>query len=222
MDTTRSPEIDAVIFDLDGLMLNTEDVFSMSGRELLARRGHQMTDEIHQSMLGRRPEEAFQALKDRTGIADSIDALKQETYELFHTFAENHLETMPGLVELLDLIEETGIPKAVATSSPRDYMQDMLGRFNLLHRFSFALTAEDVSRGKPHPEIYLLAATRLSVSPARMLVLEDSEPGTRAASSAGALAISIPNEHTDWGDFSMAWKRADSLAAPEIRALFGA
>ena len=142
MDTTRPADIDAVIFDLDGLMLNTEDVFSMAGKELLVRRGMQMTDVIHKSMLGRRPDEAFQALKDHTGIPDSIEELKLETYELFQVFAENHLDTMPGLLELLDLIESVDIPKAVATSSPRDYMQEMLGRFNLLHRFSFALTAD--------------------------------------------------------------------------------
>ena len=128
---------------------------------------------------------------------------------------------MPGLLELLDLIESVGIPKAVATSSPRDYMQDMLGRVDLLHRFSFALTAEDVTQGKPHPEIYLMAARQLNVEPGRMLVLEDSEPGTRAASAAGALAVSVPNEHTDRGDFSMAWMRVDSLESPRVRDLFG-
>lgn len=199
-----SPQIKAVVFDMDGLMLNTEDIFDISGRQLLERRGMQMTKEIHHSMLGRRPDEAFQALKDLTGITDSIDDLQQETKQLFADVAKHHLNTMPGLFELLDRIEALGIPKAVATSSPRAYLQDMLNQFELLPRFQFALTAEDVTHGKPHPEIYQQAMQQLNIQPAETLVLEDSETGTKAAAAAGAFAVSVPNQHTAAGDFSMA------------------
>ena len=192
--------IQAVVFDLDGLMLNTEDVFSLAGKQMLTRRGLQMTDEIHRSMLGRRPNEAFQALKDLTGITDSIDDLKQETRVLFSEIAADHLQMMPGLLNLLDAIESAGLPKAVATSSPRDYMKNLLTRFDLLSRFSFALTAEDVVQGKPDPEIYLKAASQLGVPPGQVLVLEDSETGTRAAVAAGTIAVSVPNVHTERGD----------------------
>ena len=206
-----SPEIKAVVFDMDGLMLNTEDIFDISGRQLLERRGLQMTDEIHQSMLGRRPDEAFQALKNLTGIADSIDDLHEETKQLFAEAAKHHLDTMPGLFELLDRIEYLGLPKAVATSSPRTYLQDMLDEFGLLPRFQFALTAEDVIHGKPHPEIYQQAIQKLNVRPSQTLVLEDSETGTKAAAAAGAFTVSVPNPHTAAGDFSMASRIVTSL-----------
>lgn len=206
-----SPEIKAVVFDMDGLMLNTEDIFDISGRQLLERRGLQMTDEIHQSMLGRRPDEAFQALKNLTGIADSIDDLHEETKQLFAEAAKHHLDTMPGLFELLDRIEYLGLPKAVATSSPRTYLQDMLNEFGLLPRFQFALTAEDVIHGKPHPEIYQQATQKLNVRPSQTLVLEDSETGTKAAAAAGAFTVSVPNPHTAAGDFSMASRIVTSL-----------
>ena len=206
-----SPEIKAVVFDMDGLMLNTEDIFDISGRQLLERRGLQMTDEIHQSMLGRRPDEAFQALKNLTGIADSIDDLHEETKQLFAEAAKHHLDTMPGLFELLDRIEYLGLPKAVATSSPRTYLQDMLNEFGLLPRFQFALTAEDVIHGKPHPEIYQQAIQKLNVRPSQTLVLEDSETGTKAAAAAGAFTVSVPNPHTAAGDFSMASRIVTSL-----------
>ena len=206
-----SPEIKAVVFDMDGLMLNTEDIFDISGRQLLERRGLQMTDEIHQSMLGRRPDEAFQALKNLTGIADSINDLHEETKQLFAEAAKHHLDTMPGLFELLDRIEYLGLPKAVATSSPRTYLQDMLNEFGLLPRFQFALTAEDVIHGKPHPEIYQQAIQKLNVRPSQTLVLEDSETGTKAAAAAGAFTVSVPNPHTAAGDFSMASRIVTSL-----------
>ena len=218
MPTSDSyPEIHAVVFDLDGLMLNTEDIFDLAGKQLLERRGMQMTDEIHHRMLGRRPAEAFQAMKDLTGISDPIENLFAETRELFSAIAEHHLDMMPGLTDLLDHVETTDRPKAVATSSPRDYMENLLGRFQLLQRFQFALTAEDVSQGKPHPEIYLTAAQRLNVQPKNMLVLEDSETGTRAAAAAGAFVVSVPNQHTIVGDFSMASLKIDSLNHPQLK-----
>lgn len=213
------PSIKAVVFDLDGLMLNTEDVFDLAGKQMLENRGLQMTEEIHRRMLGRRAEEAFQAMKELTGITDDIADLKLEMRELFGVIAEDHLQIMPGLLELLDRIEDRNLPKAVATSSPRDYLNEMLTRFDLLRRFSITLTAEDVTHGKPHPEIYLTAAARLSVIPTNVLVLEDSETGTRAGAGSGAFTVSVPNRHTINGDFSMTSLIASSLHDPQLISL---
>ena len=213
------PEIRAVVFDLDGLMLNTEDVFNIAGRQLLERRGLEMTDHIRHSMLGRRPVDAFNALKSLTGMQDRIEDLMHETKELFEAIAENSLATMPGLHGVLELIESRELPRAVATSSPRSYMTHLLQRFELLHRFHFTLTAEDVTHGKPHPEIYLMAARMLNVLPGEMLVLEDSETGTRAAAAAGAYVVSVPNRHTAVGDFSMSRLKIDSLLDERLSEL---
>ena len=211
------PGIRAVVFDMDGLMLNTEDVFELAGRQLLERRGLEMTDMIRHSMLGRRPVDAFNALILHTGMTDRIEDLMHETKELFEEIAGNSLATMPGLHDVLELVDSRNLPLAVATSSPRAYMTPLLERFELLHRFHFTLTAEDVTHGKPHPEIYQLAASKLNVSPAQMLVLEDSETGTRAAHAAGAYIVSVPNRHTAIGDFSMSRLRIDSLLHDLLR-----
>lgn len=217
--TNERPEIRAVVFDMDGLMLNTEDIFELAGQRLMERRGLNMTDEIRQSMLGRRAVEAFTALKTLTGMPDRIEDLMYETKELFESIAENSLETMPGLHDVLELIESLNLPRAVATSSPRAYMTPLLERFDLLHRFHFTLTAEDVTHGKPHPEIYQMAASRLNVHPSEMLVLEDSETGTRAAHAAGAFIVSVPNRHTAVGDFSMSRMKIDSLHDERLLSL---
>ena len=107
----------------------------------------------------------------------------------------------------------------MATSSPREYLEKWLDRFELLKRFPVTLTAGDVVHGKPHPEIYLQAAERLRVNPIEMLVLEDSEAGTRAAAAAGAFVVSVPNVHTAAGDFSMSRLVLPSLADPQLRSL---
>ena len=215
------PQIEAVVFDMDGLMLNTEDVFDLAGQELLQRRGMDMTDAIRHRMIGRRPQEAFQALTELTGITERIEDLMDETREIFAGFAERHLACMPGLPELLTLVDSYRLPRAVATSSPRAYMETLLSQFDLLDAFHTTLTAEDVTHGKPNPEIYLTAAERLKVSPSAMLVLEDSEAGTRAAAAAGAFVVAVPNQHTAFGDFSMASMQVDSLSHPQLNALFG-
>ena len=212
-------QIRAVVFDMDGLMLNTEDIFELAGQRLMERRGLIMTDEIRHSMLGRRAFEAFTALKSITGLTDRIEDLMYETKELFESIAENSLETMPGLHDVLELIESLDLPRAVATSSPRAYMTPLLERFDLLHRFHFTLTAEDVTHGKPHPEIYQMAANRLHVHPGEMLVLEDSETGTRAAHAAGAYIVSVPNRHTAVGDFSMSRMKIESLLDERLISL---
>ncbi|MEY3172877.1 MAG: hypothetical protein RLZZ436_790 [Planctomycetota bacterium] len=209
----------AVVFDLDGTLLNTEDIFEEAGSQLMSRRGLQMTPQIRQAMLGRRPTEAFNALKSLTGLTDSIEDMMQETKVLFRQLAETSVSILPGVTELLALADGCGLPRAVATSSPRPWMTWLLTKVNLLDRFHFALTAEDVTHGKPHPEIYLSAAARLGVSPAEMLVFEDSETGTRAAAAAGAFVVSVPNRHTAAGDFSACSLRVDSLLDPLLPSL---
>lgn len=211
--------IRAVVFDLDGLMLNTEDIFELAGVELMARRGLEMTDQIRHSMMGRRPVEAFTVLRELTGLQDSLEDLMLETKVLFATLAEDRLAVMPGLLELFELLDIRKLPRAVATSSPRAYMTHLLEKFDLLHRIDFTLTAEDVTHGKPHPEIYLKAAEMHGVNPAEMLVLEDSETGTRAAAAAGAYIVSVPSRHTDFGDFSMSRLTVSSLLDERLLAL---
>ena len=112
-----------------------------------------MTDEIRNAMLGRRAPEAFQNLLDLTGLEEPINSLIDEARMIFTELLDDQLEPMPGLFELLDHITSRPLPVAVATSSHRAYVEDLLGRYELLETFDVMLTSEDVSRGKPDPEI---------------------------------------------------------------------
>lgn len=216
------PAIQAVCFDLDGLMFNTEHVFYVSADVLLQRRGMHMSRGAMDAMLGRRPLESFRAFCDYLGLKEEPADLLAESRVIFHEMLAEHLKPMPGLFELLDLIESKGLPKAVATSSPRDYLENIFSFFNLMPRFPIQFTAESVTHGKPNPEIYLKAAKRMGVRPENMLVLEDSETGTRAAAAAGAFIVSIPHEHTAGHDFSQSKYVASGLDDPFILRLLGA
>lgn len=213
------PDIKAVVFDLDGLMFNTEEIFHLTGHELLRRRGIEATPEIFAGMMGRRANEAFQAMIDLTRISDSIDDLKFESEMIFRELMVDRLAPMPGLFELLVTIEDRGLSKAVATSSERKYLHELLGKFDMLSRFDTLLTAEDVTHGKPHPEIYQTAAARLGVATCEMLVLEDSQNGTHAAAAAGAVVVSVPHVHSAHHDFTVAFHVAESLVDPVVLRL---
>lgn len=207
------------MFDLDGLMVNTEEVFHMTGHELMRRRGKVASQALFNAMMGRRAREAYAAMIEMMELPETIEELQVESESIFEAYLLTHLRTMPGLLQLLDHIEASNLPKGVATSSDRVYLQRMLGHFDLLHRFPMQLTAEDVTLGKPNPEIYLKAALRMGVKPHEMLVLEDSHNGTKAAAAAGAHIISVPHEHSEHHDFSPAKHVASSLIDPEILRL---
>jgi HAD superfamily hydrolase (TIGR01509 family) len=218
---TEAPPIKAVVFDLDGLMFNTESVFNRAGTELLRRRGKEPHPELFKRMMGRRPVEGFAVMIELMSLTETYEELLFESEQIFTSMLDDHLAPMPGLYDLLDLIEDRGLLKGVATSSPRRYLENLLERFSLTERFNVTLASEDVSRGKPEPEIYLKAAARLGVDPHEMLVLEDSEMGTRAAAAAGAYIISVPHEFSCAQNFEAARCTAESLVDPVILRMLG-
>ncbi len=220
MTTGESPKIRGVAFDLDGLMLNTEEVFHLTGTELARRRGKAATPALFHAMMGRRAHEAFQAMIEILELNETVPDLAAESGEIFESLLDKHLTPMPGLFELLDLLDEKKIPRAVATSSDRNYLTRMLCRFDLLPRFNFTLSAEDVLHGKPNPEIYLTAARRLEIAPAEMLVMEDSENGAKAAVASGAYAVAVPHRHSQHHTFLGVKGIATSLKDPLITGLF--
>ncbi len=211
----------AVTFDMDGLMFNTEDVYTLAGTELLARRGRVFTPELKDAMMGRPPRAAFEAMIGWHNLTEPWESIAAESNEIFLGILADHLATMPGLLDLLAALEQADTPKAIATSSSRRLAEACLMPFKLVPRFRFILTAEDITHGKPNPEIYLLAANRLGVPPSQMLVLEDSQNGCRAAAAAGAFTVAVPGDHSRRQDFSMANLVIDSLADRRLYDLLG-
>lgn len=211
----------AVVFDLDGLLFNTEQIYPRVAEELLSRRGKDFPRELHLQMMGRPAKVSLQHMIDFHSLEDSVEALAQESAEIFLGLLDTSLEPMPGAAKLLTRLEEENLPKAVATSSSRAFAEDILGRFEWTSRFEFLLCADDVIQGKPHPEIYLTASHRLFVTPREMLVLEDSQHGFRAAQAAGAIAVAVPGEHNADQTYDGAALVLESLADPQLYERIG-
>lgn len=211
----------AVVFDLDGLMFNTEDLYQEVGAEILRRRGHAFTQELLDRMMGRPGKVALQCMIDMHQLDATVEMLQAETDELFPDILRAKLAPLPGLIDLLAALERHRLPKGIATSSRRNFVERVLGQFQWQPRFEPILTSEDITDGKPHPEIYLKAAARLGIAPGEMLVLEDSHNGCKAAVSAGAIAVAVPGAHSASHDFSGAAFVARSLADPRIYERLG-
>jgi beta-phosphoglucomutase-like phosphatase (HAD superfamily) len=188
--------IRAVVFDLDGLMFDTEALFFRVSSEMLAARGKEFTPEIMQAMIGRRAADAGHALKTMTGLHEPLEVLLTDVRERFYALMDTAVHPTPGLFVLLERLNRLALPRAVATSSRRAYAERLLGQHGLLKQFSFLLGAEDVSHGKPDPEIYAKAIERLAVPARLVMVLEDSPAGLAAARSAGAFTVGVPHEHS--------------------------
>jgi HAD superfamily hydrolase (TIGR01509 family) len=213
--------IRAVVFDLDGLMFNTEELYDEVGDMLLRRRGHRFSTQLKRRMMGRPGRVALQIMIDDHGLDTTVAQLQAESDELFADILPTRLAPMPGLVQLLDALEAAAIPKAIATSSGRAFTEQVLAKFDYQPRFEFLLTAEDVVQGKPAPEIYQTAARKLDVPPAQLLVLEDSENGCRAGIAAGATTVAIPGDDNRHHDFDGVALVADSLADRRLYRILG-
>jgi HAD superfamily hydrolase (TIGR01509 family) len=211
-----SDRLSAVVFDLDGLMFNTEALYQQVGTELLARRGKRFEAELLDRIMGRQNAVALQIMIDWHGLSDTVPILANESEQIFAGILDEQLECMPGLEALLEALQAAGVPKSIATSSSRRFVENVLGRFDFAPRFEFILTSEDVVEGKPHPEIYEKAAARFGLPPARVMVLEDSEIGCRAAVAAGTFAVAVPSGHSRKHDFTGVRFVAESLADPRI------
>ena len=208
--------VKAVIFDMDGLMFNTEQIYDDATKLILAREGHEFTQEVKVAIMGRPGMEAITILRDSYGLKATIEEIEKDISEYFNENVEQQLEMMPGLPELLEKIDQTGLPKALATSSTKDAATRNLSQFGLLDGFNPIMTAENVTNGKPHPEIYLKTCEALKVSPQDAVVFEDSFHGSKSAADSGAFTIAVPTEHSIGCDFSHANLVADSLSDPRI------
>jgi len=186
----------AVVFDMDGLMLDTERMASRCWSAAASAIGVAFDTVLLPSMIGRNSRDSREFVLAHYGADYPIDALMRESRAQFDAIAEcEGIAVKPGLHELLDWLESIPIPRIVATSTRRERAMAHLERCLLMSRFHALVGGDEVTEGKPAPDIFLLAAARLDVVPADCVVLEDSEPGVRGAIAAGMIPIMVPDMH---------------------------
>jgi HAD superfamily hydrolase (TIGR01509 family) len=185
--------IAALIFDMDGLMLDTEPIYRTSWQRTAAEFGWEITDHEYERFLGRRTEDAEGELARWFGPTFPIDRFHDRWPALWHEIAAEGLARKAGLDAMLAFADAHPFKIAVATSTERTLALRTLGYGGLTGRFPVMVTGDEIANGKPAPDIYLLAAERLGVAPSECIALEDSDAGTLSASRAGMKALQVPD-----------------------------
>lgn len=194
---SREPAvIRALIFDMDGLLVDSEPLAERALEEFLRLHQHALRPELMTRTLGRRLPEAMALIAELYQITVPIEELTRTYDELRLAALRGNLRPMPGAAAVLTFARRADLKVALATSSLRSHADLSLAETKLAGLFDAEVTGDEVDRGKPEPDIFLLAASRLGVSPAECVVLEDAPAGLEAADAAGMRRLWIPNVKT--------------------------
>ena len=212
---------EAVVFDNDGLLLDTEEAWTRAERTLFTRREREFTVEDKRTLIGSSRSMAavkLEALLERAGEGE---ALMDELLELVMEEALQGVAPRPGALELIARLSDAGVPMAVASNSEPQFVERVLSGARLLAGGPFAtvVTVADVEHGKPAPDIYLEACRRLDVEPASAVALEDSPIGVAAAAAAGMFVIGVP--YFAGSDIPGASLLVESLADRDVARALG-
>lgn len=211
----------AVIFDMDGLMFDTEALFSKVQSDIAQKRGKTFTLEIQNKMMGRKPSDAIKVMVEELGIVEDPEIISQERDNSYLELLKVAAQPMPGLFDFLELLNKHNIRKAIASGSYHEWINTLLERFNIGDQFETIVSGQDIKVAKPAPDIYQKALSILNLEPQECVVLEDAVNGIRAAKAAGCIAVAIPNHFTRHQDFSEADYVLESLCDPRLKNILG-
>lgn len=206
-------KLKAVVFDMDGLMIDTEPLYKYSFQKTAAGLGFDFEDSFFFRLVGRPDSSCKKMIRDYFGPKFPMEDFWSRWPVVWRSMAESDgIDQKNGLSELLAYLKEQNVPVAIATSSHRDQMSFSLRVSGLSHSFDAVVTGDEIAQGKPAPDIYLEAAKRLGVSPSSCVALEDSENGLISAWKAGMYTIMVPDLKVPSDEVrTMAHHVADSL-----------
>jgi HAD superfamily hydrolase (TIGR01509 family) len=183
----------AVIFDMDGLLFDTEALWQDALLAAAAEAGRDIPDAVYAGSIGVRRSQCGGLFRSHFGEDFRFEDFHADWRRHFWLIADNKLALKPGAPELLDVLDQLRLPRAVATSSSRQTVERHLTAHGLTHRFDQMVCRGDYEHGKPAPDPFLKAAERLGVEPRLCLALEDSHIGVRSASAAGMMTVMVPD-----------------------------
>jgi HAD superfamily hydrolase (TIGR01509 family) len=186
--------IEAVVFDLDGVLLDSEQIWDEVREQLARERGGRWHEGAQRAMMGMSSTEWSQYMHDEIGLPESPDEISAEVVRRLEEQYRQHLPLLDGAVEAVERLAAQW-SLGIASSSNREVIDLVLELSGLTPFFKVTVSSEEVARGKPAPDVYLEATRRLGVTPDRSAAIEDSENGIRAAKAAGMRVVAIPNPH---------------------------
>jgi HAD superfamily hydrolase (TIGR01509 family) len=212
--------IDGVVFDLDGVLLDSEQVWDGVREQLVRERGGGWHDEAQRDMMGMSSVEWSRYMHDRLGLREAPDEISAEVVRRLGRLYRDQLPELPGACEAVERLAGRW-PLALASSSNRELIDLALELLGVSALFAATVSSEEVARGKPAPDVYLEAARRLGVDPTRAAAIEDSQNGIRSAAQAGMRVLAIPNRHFPPGEDALAEADAvlDSLEELTVEAV---
>ena len=205
--------IEAVVFDLDGVLLDSEQVWDEAREQLAKERGGRWHDEAQKDMMGMSSTEWSRYMHERIGLPEAPEEINREVVERLSASYREHLPALPGAKEAVERLAARW-RLGLASSSNRELIDLALELLGVKQFFAVTVSSEEVARGKPAPDVYLEAVRRLGVEPAHAAAVEDSSNGILAAKAAGMRVLAIPNRHFPPGEEALAQADVvlDSLA----------
>jgi HAD superfamily hydrolase (TIGR01509 family) len=184
--------IEAVVFDLDGVLLESEEVWDSVRERYVRERGGRYDEELQRAMMGMSAPEWSRYLHEEAGVPDEPDAINRDVVARMLEAYRDELPLLPRAEEAVRRMAGA-LPLALASSSNREVFEEVLELAGLRGCFRATVSSEEVERGKPAPDVYLEAAQRLGVAADRCAAVEDSHAGIRSANAAGMCVVAIPN-----------------------------
>ena len=200
--------IRAILWDNDGVLVDTEGLYFQAGREILATQGVALTQRDFADQSLKKGQSVFDFLPDQN--AESVERLRVKRNARYSALLKAGVRVLPGVVETLRALEGR-VRMGIVTGSQRDHFDIVHAQTPLLPFFEFVIAREDYQEAKPHPDAYLTAMSLHGLSPETCVVVEDSERGCVAASRAGLRVLAVPNALSQRGDFSSAYKVLNSV-----------
>ncbi|NOI82921.1 HAD family phosphatase [Vibrio tubiashii] len=183
----------AVLFDMDGLIFDTESIYKLSWQYAASEQNLDLSDDFYQQFIGVQDPECERILAEYFQDALDLSRYKQVRDDHFHRLRSNGIAFKPGFDQLFQDIKRRGLATAIVTSSHLAEVKHNFATSGYLPQFDLVITAEDVERGKPYPDCYQMACTRLGLTAEECLVLEDSNNGVKAALAAGCPVVMVPD-----------------------------
>ena len=216
----KSRGLKAVIFDMDGVLVDSEPLHLLAFQEFFQRFGISYTAEDNREFLGRRDLVIAEILIERFKLTMTPPAIVEAKEAILSRMLYDSAKPRPGVHELLKELSSRLVPMAVASSATMPTIELVTHTLDIRKHFSNLTSGDEVAYGKPAPDVFLLAAKRLNVEPAKCLVIEDTLNGIKAAKAAGMYCVAIPCEATAHQDHSLADERMESLQDLPIGEIF--